>query len=187
MLTQVLKGNKYAKSATKLLTELSIYNYLPPDQPLDPKFDIKNLALLLTDHLPDATPTFSINAVTSGIQAKPRFEKPKHFQRNKPIQCDACQTNGHCIKVEKDTKQEDLQMCQIGGQIDNYLKWKQKNPELANTNAKLYQAMNCKIVVNMIQTKYPNLDVTDELLNKYQDACEDIMFKENLPEDLQDS
>ena len=80
MLTQVLKGSKYAKSATKLLTELSIYNYLQPDQPLDPKFDVKNLALLLTNHLPNATPTLTINAVTSGGQAKPRLEKPKRFQ-----------------------------------------------------------------------------------------------------------
>ena len=113
------------------------------------------------------------------------WARPKRFQRNSPIQCDACQTNGYCIKVEKDTKQEDLRICQIGGQIDNYLKWKQKNPELANTNAKLYRAMNRRIVVNMIQTKYPNIDVSDELLNKFQDACEDIMFKDNLPEDIQ--
>ena len=65
MLTQVLKGNKYAKSATKLLTELSIYNYLRPNQPLDPKFDVKNLAILLTDHIPPETPTMNIHAVTS--------------------------------------------------------------------------------------------------------------------------
>ena len=187
MLTQVLKGSKYAKSATKLLTELSIYNYLQPDQPLDPKFDVKNLALLLTDHLPDKTPALSINAVTTSRQAKPKFEKPKRFERHGPIQCNACQTNGHCIKVEKNTKQEDLRVCRIGGQIDNYLKWKEKNPELANANAKLYRAMNRRIVVNMVQTKHPNLDVSDELLSDFQDACEDIMFKENLPEDIQDS
>ena len=115
------------------------------------------------------------------------MKKPKRFQRNKPIQCNACQTNGHCIKVEKDTRQEDLQICRIGGQIDNYLKWKQKNPELANTNAKLYRAMNCRIVVNTVRTRNPHLDIADETLGGFQDACEDIMFKENLPEDLQDS
>ena len=47
--------------------------------------------------------------------------------------------------------------------------------------------MNRRIVVNMVQTKHPNLDVSDELLTDFQDACEDIMFKENLPEDIQDS
>ena len=47
--------------------------------------------------------------------------------------------------------------------------------------------MNRRIVVNMMQTKYPNLDVSNELLNEFQDACKDIMFKDNLPEDIQDS
>ena len=187
MLTQVLKGSKYAKSATKLLTELSIYNYLQPDQPLDPKFDVKNLALLLTDHLPHETPALTINAVTSSMQAKPKFEKPKRFQRNTPIQCDACQTNGHCIKVAKDTKQEDLRICRIGGQVENYLNWKAKHPELANTNAKLYRAMNCRIVVNTVRTRNPHLEIADETLDEFHDVYEDIMFRENLPEDLQDS
>jgi len=55
MLNQVLKGNKYAKSATKLLTELSIYNFFEPKRDLDPKFEGKNLAILLTDHV-DTSP-----------------------------------------------------------------------------------------------------------------------------------
>ena len=145
------------------------------------------MALLLTDHLPDATPALSINAVTSGIQAKPRFEKPKRFQRKSPIQCNACQTNSHCIKVAKDIKEEDLRICRIGGQVENYLNWKEKHPELANTNAKLYQAMNRRIVVNTVRTRNPYLEIADETLDKFQDAYKDIMFKENLPEDLQDS
>ena len=118
------------------------------------------------------------------MQAKPKFEQPKRFQRNTPIQCDACQTNGHCIKVAKDTKQEDLRICRIGGQVENYLNWKQKNPELATTNAKLYRAMNHRIVVNIVRTNYPSLDVTDELLEGFQDAYEDMMYRENLPDDV---
>ena len=69
MLKQVLKGNKYAKSATRLLTELSICNFIMPDKPLDPMFDIKNLAILLTynvkpTHLPTSA-NIRINAVTT--------------------------------------------------------------------------------------------------------------------------
>ena len=65
ILTQVLRESKYAKSATKLLTELSICNFLMPKKDLDPKFEVKNLALLLADHLV-ATPIMSINAVSTG-------------------------------------------------------------------------------------------------------------------------
>ena len=55
MLNQVLKGNKYEQSATKLLTELSVYNFFEPKSDLDPKFEVKNLAILLTDHV-DTSP-----------------------------------------------------------------------------------------------------------------------------------
>ena len=69
MLNQVLKGNKYAKSAKKLLTELSVYNFFEPKSDLDPKFEVKNLAILLTDHIgtsPQQTVTnVNINAVTT--------------------------------------------------------------------------------------------------------------------------
>ena len=65
----MLKGNKYAKSATKLLTELSIYNFFEPEKDLDPMFEVKNLTILLTNHV-DLTPqqtlsNMSINAVTT--------------------------------------------------------------------------------------------------------------------------
>ena len=40
MLTQVLKGNKNEKSATKLLTELSVCNFFMPKKDFDPKFDV---------------------------------------------------------------------------------------------------------------------------------------------------
>ena len=128
-----------------------------------------------------------MNAVTTGRQAKPKFEKPKRFQRKSPIQCNACQTKGHCIKVAKDIKEEDLRICQIGGQVENYLNWKEKHPELAKTNAKLYRAMNRRIVVNTVRTRNPYLKIADENLNEFHDVCKDIMFRENLPEDLQDS
>ena len=83
MLTQVLKGSKYAKSATKLLIELLICNFFMPNKDLDPKFEVKNLAILLTDHLP-ATPTMSINVVTTGTrqnnsQSPRTFNQPKHI------------------------------------------------------------------------------------------------------------
>ena len=69
MLNQVLKGNKYAKSATKLLTKLLIYNFFEPEKDLDPMFEVKNLAILLTNHV-DLTPqqtlsNMCINAVTT--------------------------------------------------------------------------------------------------------------------------
>ena len=92
-----------------------------------------------------------------------------------------------CIKVAKETKEDDLRICRIGGQVENYLNWNAKHPELTKTNAQLYRAMNRRIVVNTIRTRYPTLDVADELLDGFQDACEDIMFRENLPEDIQDS
>ena len=47
--------------------------------------------------------------------------------------------------------------------------------------------MNRRIVVNTVRTRNPHLDIADETLDEFQDACKDIMFKENLPEDLQDS
>ena len=82
MLTQVLKGSKYAKSTTKLLAELLIYNFLMPKKDLDLKFDVKNLAILFTDHLP-ATPTMSINAVTTG-QRQNNSCSPQNTTFNQP-------------------------------------------------------------------------------------------------------
>ena len=165
---------------------------MKPDKPLDPKFDVKNLAILLTDHLPHATPTrtindFSINAVISGGQAKPRLPTPKRFQQKIPIQCDACQTNGHCIQVNPELKEEDLRVCRIGGQVENYLNWKGKHPELAKINAKLYRAMNKRMVINTVRTRYPNLELADENLEEFHDICEEIMFKDNISDDLQES
>ena len=145
------------------------------------------MAILLTDHLPHETPTININAVTSVGQAKPRFERPKRFQRKSPIQCDACQTNGHCIKVDNNIKDDNLRVCRIGGQIENYLKWKDKHPELAKINASLYREMNKRMVINTVRTRYPHLDVADKNLEEFHDICEEIMFKDNLPDELQES
>lgn len=64
MLTEVLKGNKYAKLAIKLLTEILICNFITSNKDLNSKFGVKNLNILLTNHLP-TTPTISINAVTT--------------------------------------------------------------------------------------------------------------------------
>ena len=125
--------------------------------------------------------------MTSGGQAKPRLATPKRFQRKSPIQCDACQTNGHCIKVEKDIKGEDLRICRIGGQVKNYLNWKDKHPELAKINASLYREMNKRMVINTVRTRYPHLDIADENLDEFHDLCEEIMFKDNLPDELQES
>ena len=36
--------------------------------------------------------------------------------------------------------------------------------------------MNRKIVVNLVRTKYPNLDPSDEILTEFQDQCEEIMY-----------
>ena len=47
--------------------------------------------------------------------------------------------------------------------------------------------MNCRIVVNTVHTRNPHLEIADETLDEFHDVCKDIMFRENLPEDLQDS
>ena len=82
-------------------------------------FDVKNLAILLTDHV-DLTPqqtlsNMSINAVTTSQRQNnsrsPQtitFNQPKRFQHNDPIQCDACKANGHCINVDPESKPENL-------------------------------------------------------------------------------
>ena len=128
MLNQVSKGNKYAKSATKLLTELLIYNFFEPKSNLDPKLDVKNLAILLTDHV-DTSPqqtvnNMNINAVTTNQRQNrssqtSTMKQPKCFQRNGPIQCEACNANDHCIKVDPEEKQEDLRICSIGEKLSN--------------------------------------------------------------------
>ena len=51
----------------KLLKELSIHNFFEPEKDLDPMFEVKNLAILLTDHV-DMSPqqtlsNMNINAV----------------------------------------------------------------------------------------------------------------------------
>ena len=43
------------------------------------------------------------------------------------------------------------------------------------------------MVINTVRTRYPHLDIADKNLKEFHDICEDLMFKDNLPDDLQDS
>ena len=47
--------------------------------------------------------------------------------------------------------------------------------------------MNQKIIVNLVHTMYPDLDPSNEILTEFQDQCEEIMYTENLLDDVQES
>jgi len=136
----------------------------------------------------------NINAVTTNQRQNNNrssrtstMNQPKRFQRNGPIQCEACNANGHCIKVDPEEKQEDLRICRIGGQIEQYMKFRDKFPENANANAALYQQINNRVIVNFIRTKFPGIEPANETLEEFQDYCEEYMLSDNIPDDYQQS
>ena len=161
-------------------------------------FEVKNLAILLTNHvdmtLQQTLSNMCINAVTTNQRPNNNCSsqattpnRPKRFQRNGSIQCDACKANGHCINVDPDQDPASLRICRIGGQIEHYMKFKEKFPEKAKANAELYQQMNRKVIVNYICTKFPDIKHENETLEEFQDYCEEYVLTDNLPEGYQQS
>lgn len=47
--------------------------------------------------------------------------------------------NNHCINVKRYTKEKNIQLCQIGGQIDHHEHFYDKHPDLAKVNATLWK------------------------------------------------
>ena len=75
--------------------------------------------------------------------------------------------NGHCINVDKNTKEANIQLYQIGGQIEYYTQFCNKHPELAKVNAELWKEMNITIIVNTVCTKYANIDSSKKIIPEF--------------------
>ena len=106
MLTQVMQNSTvYAKQATELIAELKTVDILLPDQKLNDRFGIINLAMLLSDQdTQSTTPTTPVvNAVTTPSTYTPKLYQ-RRYQADK--QCLCCKQSGHCISVGKEVKMQ---------------------------------------------------------------------------------
>ena len=151
MLTQVMQNStKYAKQATELIAELKTVDILLPDKDMNDRFEIINLALLLSDQPTQSTTqtTPVVNAVTTQSMYTPR-KYQRRYQADK--QCMCCKQSGHCILVGKEVKNEDIQICRFAALMTHAMKYMNDNKKEAARNAKMFEESNRPNLVKLVE------------------------------------
>ena len=133
-----------------MIAELKTVDILLPDQKLNDRFGIINLAMLLSDQpTQSTTPTTPVvNAVTTQSMYTP---KPYQQRYQADKQCLCCKQSGHCISVGKEVKNADLQICRFAAQMTHAMKYMNDNKKEAARNAKMFEESNRPNLVKLVE------------------------------------